>query len=130
MTQRAFQDEVSGNHCWGCGSGNHNGLQIKSYWSGDEAVCTWQPQAHHSAGPGHILNGGIIVTVINCHCVKRPGDVPKYVNNSWMGSWMGALHYDIFQAVTLTHAEVAEDRIPRRYLSHHVKEHSLERKMG
>jgi acyl-coenzyme A thioesterase PaaI-like protein len=68
MTQRAFQDEVSGNHCWGCGSANDNGLQIKSYWSGDEVVCTWQPQAHHSAGPGHILNGGIIATVIDCHC--------------------------------------------------------------
>jgi acyl-coenzyme A thioesterase PaaI-like protein len=68
MTQRAFQDEVSGNHCWGCGSANDNGLQIKSYWSGDEVACTWQPQAHHSAGPGHILNGGIIATVIDCHC--------------------------------------------------------------
>jgi len=68
MTQRAFQDEISGNHCWGCGSANDKGLQIKSYWSGDEAVCTWQPQAHHCAGPGHILNGGIIATVIDCHC--------------------------------------------------------------
>ena len=68
MTQRAFQDEVSGNNCWGCGSGNDNGLQIKSYWSGDEAVCTWQPQPHHSAGPRHVLNGGIIATVIDCHC--------------------------------------------------------------
>lgn len=68
MTQRAFQDEISGNHCWGCGSDNDNGLQIKSYWSGDEAVCTWQPQAHHSAGPLHVLNGGIIATVIGCHC--------------------------------------------------------------
>ncbi|MFQ5944451.1 MAG: PaaI family thioesterase, partial [Anaerolineales bacterium] len=45
------------------------GLQIKSYWSGDEAVCTWQPEEHHMAGPSHILNGGIIATVIDCHCI-------------------------------------------------------------
>jgi acyl-coenzyme A thioesterase PaaI-like protein len=59
MTQRAFQDEISGNQCWGCGSVNENGLQIKSYWSGDEAVCTWQPKAYQ--------NGGIIATLIDCH---------------------------------------------------------------
>ena len=44
-------------------------MQIKSYWSGDEAVCTWQPKPYHAAGPLHVLNGGIIGTIIDCHCV-------------------------------------------------------------
>ena len=69
MTQRAFQDEIkNGNQCWGCGSVNENGLQIKSYWSGEEVVCTWRPKACHNAGPSHVLNGGIIATLIDCHC--------------------------------------------------------------
>jgi acyl-coenzyme A thioesterase PaaI-like protein len=44
-------------------------LQIKSYWSGDEAVCTWQPEPYHAAGPLHVVNGGIIATIIDCHSV-------------------------------------------------------------
>lgn len=70
MTQRAIQDELVGNYCWGCGSLNPLGLQIKSHWSGDESVCTWQPRAEHMAGPQGILNGGIIATIIDCHGVS------------------------------------------------------------
>ena len=69
MTKHAFQDKIGKNHCWGCGNLNEHGLQIKSYWDGDGSVCTWQPAAHHMAGPKHILNGGIIATIIDCHCV-------------------------------------------------------------
>ena len=69
MSQQGFQDGVGGeNHCWGCGSFNEHGLQIKSYWSGNEAVCTWKPKDYHTAGSQHILNGGIIATIIDCHC--------------------------------------------------------------
>jgi acyl-coenzyme A thioesterase PaaI-like protein len=66
---QTFQDNIPGNYCWGCGRINEHGLQIKSYWSGDEAVCTWRPKPYHAAGPRHILNGGIIATIIDCHCV-------------------------------------------------------------
>ena len=69
MDQPAFQDLISDNHCWGCGNLNDDGLRIKSRWTGDEAVCTWQPHLSHAAGPQHILNGGIIATVIDCHSV-------------------------------------------------------------
>ena len=69
MDEQAFQDAFSENHCWGCGPLNPHGLQIKSYWSGDEAICTWQPQSYHSSGPQHILNGGIIAVLMDCHCV-------------------------------------------------------------
>lgn len=67
--ERAFQDQMTENYCWGCGSLNEHGLKIKSYWSGNEAVCSWKPKGYHSAAPQHILNGGIIATIIDCHCV-------------------------------------------------------------
>ena len=69
MGEPAFQDQIPGNYCWGCGSLNERGLQIKSYWSGDESVCTWRPGNQHMAGPQHIVNGGIITSLIDCHCV-------------------------------------------------------------
>jgi acyl-coenzyme A thioesterase PaaI-like protein len=65
----AFQDSIPGNHCWGCGPLNEHGLHIKSYWDGDRSVCHWTPLPWHAAGPTHILNGGIIATIIDCHCV-------------------------------------------------------------
>lgn len=67
--QRAFQDRIPHNHCWGCGPDNQHGLQIKSYWSGDESICNWEPLPWHMAGPTHVLNGGIIATLIDCHSI-------------------------------------------------------------
>jgi acyl-coenzyme A thioesterase PaaI-like protein len=69
--QPAFQDQIPENYCWGCGPLNPHGLHIKSRWSasGDEAICVWHPGQWHMAGPQHILNGGIIATIIDCHCI-------------------------------------------------------------
>ena len=67
--EKSFQEQWIGHHCWGCGTLNEQGLQIKSFWDGDEGVCTWLPPAHYMAGPKHVLNGGIIATVIDCHSV-------------------------------------------------------------
>ncbi len=69
MKKRAFQDEIVGNYCFGCGTLNPHGLHIKSYWSGDESLCTWRANHAHMAGPQGILNGGIIATIIDCHSV-------------------------------------------------------------
>jgi acyl-coenzyme A thioesterase PaaI-like protein len=66
----AFQDQMSGNHCFGCGPENEKGLQIKSFWKDDSkqvAICRYMPKPEHMAGPTHILNGGIIATLIDCH---------------------------------------------------------------
>lgn len=65
----AIQDVIPHNRCWGCGTLNPRGLQIKSYVEGDETVCRFQPSPDHMAGPTHVLNGGIIATVVDCHCV-------------------------------------------------------------
>jgi acyl-coenzyme A thioesterase PaaI-like protein len=65
----AIQDRLPDNHCWGCGIENPLGLRIKSYPDGDGTVCTFQPRPEHMAGPTHVVNGGIIASVIDCHCV-------------------------------------------------------------
>ena len=67
--QRAFQDEVffKGNQCMGCGNENPHGLKIKSYWEGNESVCTWQPKMFHTASWPKVLYGGIISGLIDCH---------------------------------------------------------------
>lgn len=72
MSKIAFQDEsyCKGNVCWVCGSENARGLHIKSYWEGDVSVCTWKAEDFHTAGWPHVLNGGIISGVIDCHCVQ------------------------------------------------------------
>lgn len=65
-----FQDALQGNHCYGCGTINPQGLGIKSYWQdAQHAVCAFSPQPHHCAAPTHFLNGGIIATIIDCHCI-------------------------------------------------------------
>lgn len=53
-------------HCFGCGPANDKGLRIKSHDTGEECICTFQPEAYHEAFPG-MLNGGIIGTLFDCH---------------------------------------------------------------
>ena len=65
----AFQDRMTGNHCYGCGADNKHGMQIKSRWEGDESVCVYTPRPEQCAGPTHYLYGGTIASLIDCHCV-------------------------------------------------------------
>jgi len=68
MEPRAFQDSYPSelSHCYGCGRLNEHGLQIKSYWSGDETVATYVPRPYHIAIPGYVY-GGLIASLIDCH---------------------------------------------------------------
>lgn len=70
MTAVPFQDQFPDSyaHCYGCGRNNEHGLQIKSVWEGDEAVCRFTPRPYHVAYPG-IVNGGVIASIIDCHGV-------------------------------------------------------------
>ena len=69
MEKKAFQDYYPDDlsHCYGCGKLNEHGLQIKSYWDGDESVCQFQPKSHQIALPGYAY-GGLIASLIDCHC--------------------------------------------------------------
>lgn len=64
---RALQDVLKV-HCFGCGSLNAVGLQIKSHIEGDEVVCRWQPPPHHIGHPG-IVYGGTIASIVDCHAI-------------------------------------------------------------
>jgi acyl-coenzyme A thioesterase PaaI-like protein len=65
----AFQDQIPDNFCFGCGAANPDGLHLKSEWDGDDAIARWMPAERYSAGPKHVLNGGIIATLLDCHGV-------------------------------------------------------------
>ncbi len=68
MNQKAFQEyypeELS--YCYGCGRLNEHGLQLKSYWDGEETVAIFHPKSYHIAIPGYVY-GGLIASIIDCH---------------------------------------------------------------
>jgi acyl-coenzyme A thioesterase PaaI-like protein len=68
VDEKAFQDYYPEHlsYCYGCGRLNEHGLQIKSYWDGDETVCVYQPKPYHTAIPGYVY-GGLIASLIDCH---------------------------------------------------------------
>jgi acyl-coenzyme A thioesterase PaaI-like protein len=68
MIKKYFQDFMPENVCFGCGTLNKDGLQIKSYWENDISVCIWMPEEKYH-GWSDLLNGGIIATLIDCHCM-------------------------------------------------------------
>jgi acyl-coenzyme A thioesterase PaaI-like protein len=63
-----FQDFMPNNVCFGCGKDNHEGLHIKSYWEGEESICSWNSEEKYH-GWANLLNGGILATIIDCHCM-------------------------------------------------------------
>lgn len=70
MKMKALQDLYAPKSiCFGCGPKNPNGLKLKSYISSDPKIITaeFTPMKHHEAFPG-ILNGGIIGSLLDCHC--------------------------------------------------------------
>ena len=69
MMVKAFQDYYPDEfaHCFGCGRLNQEGLQIKSYWDGEDSVCHYMPKPFYTGGfPGYVY-GGFIASLIDCH---------------------------------------------------------------
>jgi len=68
MEQKSFQDYYPDElaQCYGCGSLNEHGLQLKSYWDGDYTVATFTPKPYHIAIPGYVY-GGLIASLVDCH---------------------------------------------------------------
>jgi acyl-coenzyme A thioesterase PaaI-like protein len=69
MNQRAIQDQYRDEfaHCYGCGRNNQHGLQLKSYWQGEECICRHTPQPYYCGGKPGILYGGMIASLLDCH---------------------------------------------------------------
>jgi acyl-coenzyme A thioesterase PaaI-like protein len=90
-----IQDQVHDNWCWGCGSENPDGLHLKSYWDGELAFASFLPDPKFAAGPRHVLNGGLIATLLDCHGVctalaRTYGDEGRPIGS----------HPDIWRATT------------------------------
>jgi acyl-coenzyme A thioesterase PaaI-like protein len=68
LEQKAFQDYYPDgfSYCYGCGRLNPDGLQIKTYWEGEESVTRFTPRPQHIAIPGYGY-GGLIASLIDCH---------------------------------------------------------------
>lgn len=68
MSEDAFQDSYPDelSHCYGCGRLNRDGLQLKSYWDGEETVARFRPRPSHTAIPGYVY-GGLLASLIDCH---------------------------------------------------------------
>jgi acyl-coenzyme A thioesterase PaaI-like protein len=88
MTSKAFQDYYTDEFasCYGCGRLNKHGLQIKSFWDGDESVCRFQPKHYHTGGfPGYVY-GGLIASLIDCHAAGTASAIKHRDSGSEMGS--------------------------------------------
>jgi acyl-coenzyme A thioesterase PaaI-like protein len=87
MAEKAFQDYYPDrfSHCYGCGRLNADGLQIKSYWDGEESVCRFVPRARYTAIPG-IVYGGLIASLIDCHSTGTASAAAYRAENRAMDS--------------------------------------------
>ena len=65
---KAIQDDYPEqlSHCYGCGSQNDHGHQIKTFWDGAETVTHFTPKPYHTAVPGFVY-GGLIASLVDCH---------------------------------------------------------------
>jgi len=87
MAQKAFQDAYPDNlsHCYGCGRLNEHGLQLKSFWDGEESVAVITPQPFHTAIPGYVY-GGLLASIIDCHGTATASAAAYRAENREMGS--------------------------------------------
>jgi acyl-coenzyme A thioesterase PaaI-like protein len=88
MTDKAFQDYYADEfaNCYGCGKLNKHGLQIKSYWDGNESVCHFKPKHYHTGGfPGYVY-GGLIASLIDCHAAGTASAIIYRDEGREMGS--------------------------------------------
>lgn len=102
--QDRYPDDYS--HCYGCGRLNVHGLQLKSYWDGDESQSVFQPQPWHTAVPGFVY-GGLIASLIDCHGTATAAAAACRAEGREMGSApplrfvTAALHVDYLHPTPL-----------------------------
>jgi len=64
--QDLYPDDFS--HCYGCGSRNTHGHQLKSFVEGSEVVARFTPSSHHMSVPGFVY-GGLLASLVDCHAM-------------------------------------------------------------
>ena len=118
MKQKAFQDYYPDqlSHCYGCGRLNAEGLQIKSYWDGDESVCEYTPKPYHTAFPGCVY-GGLIASLIDCHGTGTASAAAYRAEGREMDSYpplrfvTGSLHVDFLRPTPIGDTLVVRSRV-------------------
>ena len=70
MKHIAIQDQYLPDYqvCYGCGSNNEQGLQLKSYWQHDEMVDKYFPKSEERGIAGFVY-GGLIASPVDCHAI-------------------------------------------------------------
>lgn len=65
---QAFQDRYPDDvaHCYGCGRLNFEGLQVRSFWNGEQTIARLTPDEKYTAIPGYVY-GGLIASFVDCH---------------------------------------------------------------
>ena len=100
----AFQDHYPENlsHCYGCGSQNPHGHQIKTEWECDETVTRFRPEPFHTSVPGFAY-GGLIASLIDCHSTASAAAAMYHQEGRSMDSLpafrfvTGSLHVDFLK---------------------------------
>jgi acyl-coenzyme A thioesterase PaaI-like protein len=63
--QDTYPEDFS--HCFGCGRNNKHGHQIKTFAESDHTVTEFEPAPYYLGG-GPVAYGGVIASIIDCHC--------------------------------------------------------------
>ena len=124
MNQKAFQDYYPDHqsYCYGCGRLNEYGLQIKSYWDGEETFCSFEPKPYHMSIPGWVY-GGLIASLVDCHGTSTAAAYAYRAEGRGMGTEpyirfvTGSLHVEYLRPTPLgvplevrAHAKEVKDR--------------------
>jgi len=68
MAEQSIQETFAPRmKCFGCGPANEKGLHVRSFPDGEQLVAEWLPRPEYEAFEG-MLSGGIIGTLLDCHC--------------------------------------------------------------
>ncbi|MEN8187192.1 MAG: PaaI family thioesterase [Bacteroidota bacterium] len=62
--QEYYSEDFS--HCYGCGTLNHDGYQLKTYLEKDVTISRYTPKNYHIAIKGFVY-GGLLASLIDCH---------------------------------------------------------------
>jgi acyl-coenzyme A thioesterase PaaI-like protein len=71
-------------HCFGCGTHNPHGHQLKSFGEGDEVIARFTPSAHHIAIPGFVY-GGLLASLVDCHAMATAAAAAEQAGGRRLG---------------------------------------------
>jgi len=120
-----FQDYMPSKFCFGCGTDNEQGLKIRSYWDGDTAKCIWHPTQAHQGWAG-LTCGGVIATIVDCHCIATAMATALQNENRALGSEphyvfaTGSINIRFLKPTTINcaielHAQVTNIKSEKKY---------------